>query len=111
MPEKRLHQRSAIELAASFGIGEDSLNTSGATITNMSVGGFSFSSEQKLKIGQVIDLCVELEPNKNITVPVKVMWVQKMEDGSFIYGVQIIDTSSADLQQFITFYNDQTHQG
>ena len=52
MFEKRIHERSPIELAASYGIGEDPRPEREAKINNISSGGFCFTSDKKIGIGE-----------------------------------------------------------
>ena len=51
MKEKRISKRSAIELAASFGIGEDPRPEREAKISDISEGGFCFISDSRPKVG------------------------------------------------------------
>ena len=108
MTDKRAYIRSPIELAASFGIGDDPRPEREAKINNISSGGFCFTSEIQLKAGQVIDLAVELDTAEDVVISVKVVWVKKTESNKkFIIGVQIIEKEGPGFERFIEFYRKQ----
>lgn len=106
MAEKRQDRRSPIELAASYGIGEDPRPEREAKINNMSSGGFCFTSDSKLKVGERIQLAVDLDTKEDIIVMVKVVWVNKSDqNGKYIIGVQIEEKEGPGFDRFIEFYN------
>ena len=108
MTEKRVYIRSPIELAASFGIGDDPRPGRGAKISNISSGGFCFTSEIQLKVGQVVDLAVELDAAEDVIISVKVVWVKKTETKKKLtIGVQIIEKEGPGFERFIEFYQKQ----
>lgn len=111
MNEKRIHQRSAIELAASYGIPNEPQINYEAKIRNISAGGFSFTSREKLKAGKEIDLAVDLEQDKPAFIPVRVVWCTKDEaSDKYSVGVQIIEGKGAEYEKFIEFYTRQQHR-
>ena len=90
MAEKRQKRRSPIELAASYGIGEDLRPGREAKISNMSSGGFCFTSDDNLKVGEKIQLAVDLETAEDVLITVKVVWVKKSgHNEKYTIGVQI----------------------
>ncbi len=106
MAEKRQDKRSPIELAASYGVGEDPRPEREAKINNMSSGGFCFTSDSKLKVGERIQLAVDLDTTEDIIVMVKVVWVNKSEqNGKYTIGVQIEEKEGPGFDRFIEFYN------
>jgi len=108
MAEKRTNQRSPIELAASYGIGEDPRPGREAKVNNISSGGLCFTSESKIKVGEEIELAVDLDTVEDVRILVKVVWVKKEESGGkYIIGVQITEKEGPDFDRFIEFYNKQ----
>ncbi len=105
MSEKRVHERSAIELAASYGIPNEPDINREAKIRNISAGGFSFLSQEKLKPGKEIELAIDLEQGQPLSIPVRVVWCSKNEESSdYSIGVQIIESQASDTEKFIEFY-------
>jgi Tfp pilus assembly protein PilZ len=108
MTEKRAYIRSPIELAASYGIGEDPRPDREAKINNISSGGFCFSSEIPLRVGQEINLAIELDTSDEAIISVKVVWIKKMDSNKkFVVGVQIIEKEGPGFERFIEFYLKQ----
>ena len=106
MAEKRIEKRSPIELAASYGIEDDPRPEREAKINNMSSGGFCFASDNKLKVGERIQLAVDLDTVEEVVVNVKVVWVNKDQSGDkYIVGVQIEEKEGPGFERFIEFYN------
>lgn len=111
MNEKRIYQRSAIELAASYGIPNEPQINREAKIRNISAGGFSFMSQEKLKVGKEIRLEVDLEQGEPLLIPVRVVWCNKdKETNNYSIGVQIIESKGNDSEKFIEFYTKQLHR-
>ncbi len=108
MSEQRRSRRSAIELAASFGIGDDPRPQREVKIDNISSGGFCFIAKQRLRPGQHLDVAVDLDLHDQVIVPVKVMWTQKMgKAGQYRIGVQIVESKDPNFARFLEFYNKQ----
>jgi len=106
MFEKRIQERSAIELAASFGIPDDSPALKSAKVINVSTGGFCFFSSADLKEGERIQLNLDLDEQIKINIGVKVAWIKASEQqGKNMIGVQIVDQDGPDLDKFLEFYN------
>lgn len=105
MENRRKEDRSKIELAASFGIPEDSLIMNDAIIGDASKFGLSYRSKEKVKPGQEIQLALELNEKDVAVLIVRVAW-QKFDDihQEFIVGVEIQDTQSSQYQKFIDFF-------
>ena len=108
MFEKRVNKRSPIELAASYGIGEDPRPAREAKINNISSGGFCLTLNNDMKIGDGIELAIDLDTKDDIIVYATVVWV-KQDEGSRKYkiGVQIIEKEGPDYERFLEFYNKQ----
>ena len=106
MTEKRNHERSAIELAASHGIPDDPRVSHEAKINNISQTGFCFRSLKELKAGSEIELVINCENNENVNVLVRVVW-SKVDDDTEenIYGVRITEKPGPRLEKFLEFYN------
>lgn len=105
MTEKRVYIRSSIELAASYGIGEDPRPEREAKINNISSGGFCFTSEIQLRVGQVINLAIDLDTTEEVIISVKVVWIKQAEaDKKFVIGVKIIEKEDPGFERFIEFY-------
>ncbi|MBP9853303.1 MAG: PilZ domain-containing protein [Candidatus Omnitrophica bacterium] len=105
MDNKRINQRSPIEMAASFGIPEDLPYTQEATIVNVSSGGFGFFTHEPIKAGKDILLCVDLGDDTLATIKVKSAWCKAVGDsGRFMVGVQILEGEGPDYERFLEFY-------
>lgn len=105
MAEKRNYKRSLIKLAASYGIGEDPGPEREAKINNISSGGFCFLSDNKLRVGEEIQLAIDLDTTEEAIITVKVVWVKKAENGGkYNVGVQIEEKDGPDFDRFIEFY-------
>jgi hypothetical protein len=108
MFEKRVNGRSPIELAASYGIGEDPRPDREAKINNISSGGFCLTLSNKMAIGEKIELAIDLDTKDDVIVYAKVVWVKKNErDQKYTIGVQIIEKEGSDYERFLEFYNQQ----
>lgn len=106
--ERRLSQRSPIELAASFGMGEDPRPEREGRISNISDGGFCFISRNKLKVGDEVQLAVDLDVREQAIISVEVVWVQKAEDAkSYRIGVRLLESEGPDFERFMEFYRKQ----
>lgn len=107
MVEKRTEKRSPIELAASYGIGDDPRPGREAKIYNVSSGGFCFTSDSKLKVGEKIQLAVDLDTIDGIIIAVKIIWVKKNDDNKkYTIGVQIIEKEGPGFDRFMEFFNN-----
>ena len=107
MIDKRIEQRSSIELAASYGIGDDLRPQREATINNVSSGGFCFISESKLRVGEKIQLAIDLDSADEIIIMVKVVWMKKNDnDRKHTVGVQIVEKEGPGFDRFMEFYNN-----
>lgn len=107
MFEKREHGRSPIELAASYGIGEDPRPRQETEINNVSMGGFCLTMDRKLAIGEKIQLSIDLDSDKDAIILAKVVWMKKDDNNRHIAGVQIIEKAGQDYDRFLEFYNSQ----
>jgi len=108
MFEKRTNERSPIELAASYGIGEDPRPEREAKINNISSGGLCLTLNNKMGIGEKIELAIELDPKDDIVVYAKVAWINKNEHTQkYTIGVQILEKVGPDYDRFLDFYNQQ----
>ncbi|MBN1869761.1 MAG: PilZ domain-containing protein [Candidatus Omnitrophica bacterium] len=106
MFEKRSEKRSPIELAASYGMGDDPRPEREAKIFNMSSGGFCLTSDSKLKVGEEIQLAVDLDTTDEVMVSVKVIWVKKNDyNKQYTIGVQIVEKEGPEFDRFMDFYN------
>ena len=107
MDNRREHQRSPIELAASFGVPDDPRISKEVKINNISAGGFSFLSTEKLKIGTKLRLAIDLSPQENVLIAVKVVWVKENPlTGLNAIGVQIVESIGPHLDKFLDFYTN-----
>lgn len=105
MNEKRVYQRSPIELAASYGIPEDSNYSEKSTVINISGGGFCICSREKLPQGKEIQLAVKLNEHDYVIIDVRVVWAKQVGDtGEYRLGVQIINSTGEDFEKFLDFY-------
>lgn len=108
-PEKRKSRRSAIELAASFGIGEDPRPEREAKISDISEGGFCFTSDHKLDNGEELQVVVEFDVREEVIINVRVVWIEKLKDPKkYRVGVQIIESEGPEFERFMEFYKQQT---
>ena len=108
MFEKRTNERSPIELAASYGIGEDPRPDREAKINNISLGGLCLTLNNKMAIGEKIELAIELDEKNDISVYTKVAWVKRDDKTQkYTIGVQVIEKEGPDYERFLEFYNQQ----
>lgn len=108
MKDKRTSKRSPIELAASFGIGEDPRPEREARIDNISRRGFCFVSKERLKIGQRLQIVVCLDTQEEVILSGRVMWTQKLSNfDCYRVGVEIDETDGPDFERFMEFYKKQ----
>jgi len=108
MFEKRVNDRSPIELAASYGIGEDPRPDREVKINNISSGGLCLTLNNKMGIGEKIELAIELDTKDDIVVYAKVVWINQDEKSQkYKIGVQIIEKEGRDYDRFLEFYNQQ----
>ncbi len=105
MTEKRQHERSPIELAASFGIPPDE-RVSGVT-RDVSVGGLCIISAKKLKVDEIIEISIELEDDQSASVEARVCWCEPHENDTFRVGVQVQESDTPDYQKFRQIYLNQ----
>ena len=109
MKDKRTSKRSAIELAASFGIGEDPRPEREAKISDISGGGFCFISGTRPKVGTTCQVAVDLDVREQVVVGVEVVWVQKLKDTKkYRVGVRLIESDGPEFERFMEFYKKQT---
>ena len=108
MFEKRMNERSPIELAASYGIGEDPRPEREVKINNISSGGLCLTLNNKMSIGEKIELAIELDIRDEIFVYAKVAWISKDErTQKYTIGVQILEKEGPDYERFYEFYHQQ----
>lgn len=108
--EKRIYQRSPIELAASYGIPEDDVSES-ATVINISQGGFCISSPHEIKPGKKLTLDVELESSEHVTVNVESVWAKRVGDtGNYQIGVRVTNSEGDEFDKFLDFYTAQVKE-
>lgn len=108
MSDKRVYQRSPVELAASYGVPEAQEISESATVVNISGGGFCIESDKIVKAGTDIDLKVELENNEEVTIKVRSAWAKKVGDtGKYMIGVQITEADGPEFEKFLSFYCEQ----
>ena len=107
MVDKRIEKRPPIELAASYGIGDDPRPEREAKISNVSSRGFCLASDSKLRVGQEIQLVVALDTKDEVIITVKVVWVKKNDNNKkYMIGVQIIEKEGPGFDRFMEFYNN-----
>ena len=105
MSEKRVSKRSPIELAASYGIGEDPRPEREVKINNISSGGLCLTLNNTMKIGEKIELVIDLDTKDDVIVYAQVAWVNKDEHNQkHIIGVQFIEKEGPDYERFLEFY-------
>lgn len=105
MQERRIYQRSPIELAASYGIDDDLPETQEATVINISSGGFCFYSKKPISEGSELYLSVDLDNHEQATIKVRVAWDKRVGDtGNYMIGVQVTEAEGVDFDKFIEFY-------
>lgn len=108
MKDKRGSKRSAIELAASFGIGEDPRPEREAKISDISAGGFCFTSQSRPKIGEPFQIAVDLDTQDQVMVTVEAVWVQKIKnEKKYRVGVRLVESDGPDFERFMDFYRKQ----
>lgn len=93
-------------MAASFGIGDDARAERLAKIYNASTSGFCFTSESKLRVGEEIQLAVDLDTTDEVIITVKVVWIQENGKGKkYTVGVRIVEREGPGFERFIKYYN------
>ena len=104
MSDKRIYQRAPVELAASYGVPEAE-DITNATVVNISKGGFCFQSAEPMETQTDIMLQLEIGNNQTIKIPVRTVWVKKIEGTEeYQVGVQITDASNPDFDKFLDYY-------
>ncbi|OGX37196.1 MAG: hypothetical protein A3G91_05525 [Omnitrophica WOR_2 bacterium RIFCSPLOWO2_12_FULL_50_9] len=108
MSEKRKSRRSSIELVASFAVGDDAGPEHEAKIGDISLGGFCFDFSEKLKLGEELQVAVDLDLHEQIILNVKVVRVDEIKKGrKYRIGVQLTETEGPDWERFREFYRKQ----
>lgn len=107
MKERRTGKRSDIELAASFGTGDDPRPERDAKINNISPQGFCFVSADKLRVGEDVEVSVDLDTQEQVILNVKVVWVKPCGKTQYQVGVQFVDDEGPDFERFMEFYEKQ----
>ena len=103
MTNKREHERSPIELAASFGIPEAQASER-ATVINISQGGFCFISRKKISVNSELRLSVEIDDGTTVDLDVICVWSRKGEEaGEYLHGVRITNIKGKDVGRFLDF--------
>ncbi|MBI5150221.1 MAG: PilZ domain-containing protein [Candidatus Omnitrophica bacterium] len=106
--ERRTSKRSAIELAASFGIDEDPRPEREAKINDVSGGGFCFTSDHKLEEDEELQLAVDLDVLEQVVINVRVVWVEKVKGRKgYRVGVRLIESDGPEFERFMEFYRKQ----
>ncbi|MBI5416280.1 MAG: PilZ domain-containing protein [Candidatus Omnitrophica bacterium] len=106
--ERRTSRRSPIELAASFGIGEDPRPEREAKINDVSGGGFCFTSDHKLDKDEELQLAVDLDVLDQVVINVRVVWVEKITGAKgYRVGVRLIESDGPEFERFMEFYRKQ----
>ncbi len=106
MSEQRRYPRISIELPASFQVIGPEENVSVATTLNISVGGLCLISRERLPVGQILRLKVELIPGETVQVMVTVVWAKEREllvMEEYWIGVELYETSSPEVIRFVQF--------
>ena len=108
MKDKRTSKRSAIELAASFGIGEDPRPARQAQVSGPAEGGLCLIAGPRPKVGAACQVAVDLDVREQVVVSVEVVWVQKLKDAKkYRVGVRIIESDGPEFERFMEFYKRQ----
>src|SRR3989338_491430 len=97
MKERRTGKRSDIELAASFGVGDDPRPEREVKINNISPRGFCFLSNYTLRVGEDVEVAVDLETQDQAILNVKVIWVKPRGKNQYQVGVQFVDDEGPDF--------------
>lgn len=104
MFDKRQSERSAIEMAASYGISEDPRPQREAKIKNISLGGLCLTLDKQVAVGENIQLAIELDSKNDATVYARVVWVKKDEETQkYTIGVQFVEKEGSDYEQFMEY--------
>lgn len=108
--DKRQFKRSPIELAASYGIPDESLILEEARIIDVSGGGFCIQSKNKIERKKTIQLVFELDNGEECVLPVKIAW-QKIDPATnnYIYGVQIHYPNHLEYNKLLAFVDKFHH--
>jgi hypothetical protein len=105
MSEKRIFNRSPIELAASFGIQNDEI---AVKTKDISGGGLCIVSSKKLKVDEVIEMDIEISADEHIAINAKVCWCKADDNSTYQVGVSVEENTSPDFDRFYSFYCTQT---
>lgn len=108
MKERRTGKRSDIELAASFGMGDDPRPERNMKINNISPRGFCFLCDHDLRVGEDVEVSVDLDTQEQVILNVKVVWVKPQKKNQYQVGVQFVDDEGPDFERFMEFYKQHS---
>jgi CheY-like chemotaxis protein len=103
MKEKRFYKRFNVQLSGFYAAKSFPLSYFETTVVDISGEGMSFLIKKSLPIGELVDLTIELEPNKKVQLHTSVRWIKKVNE-EFQVGVEIVDASMSDEVNFIQYY-------
>ena len=104
LKENRSSRRSSVELAASFGAVANEIISPSFRVIDVSTSGLSFISKEKIALGDMIELQVEITEKYSVTLKVKVIWIKYFRGHKeYRIGVQIIDKNTPDFQKFLEY--------
>lgn len=104
MQEKRIYKRFNVQLSGFYSVQSSPSSFFEATVVDVGGEGLSIVVKKPLKLGEVINLSMELDGHSKVQLQTAVRWVNKMENGDFRAGVEIIDAAMNDEIKFIQYY-------
>jgi Tfp pilus assembly protein PilZ len=105
--EKRKHTRFLLNLPIEYSCLDSPISYSSHSI-NASEGGLFICIQQRLKVGQNINLKIYFHPGpnlQNVKTIAQVMWVDELleNEGEYRHGVKFVTITQQDLRQFKSF--------
>ncbi len=104
MNKERTYQRFHIELSARYRPCHSPSLPFEITVINIGPEGLCFLSKRLLRIGEIMELQVNLEENNQALFKVQVIWMAEFGAGIYKTGVKVVDAASGDQKKFIKYY-------
>lgn len=106
--EQRAEKRFSIDLNATVKeVGYSDMSKK-VSVLNINQSGLCINSDKQIDQSRDVEILVDLDGAEQVKLKAKVVWV-KMDPTTkkFTAGVQILDTHTASVKKFQTFYNER----
>ena len=113
MSDKRRCHRLDVELHASLEFDSRKKGQKNAATIDLSGLGLRISTKEKLKIGQVLPINIQLSGAETAAIKVKVVWIKEntaLSGPEYSVGLKIVDSMECDEQRFIKYFAQELIQ-